>query len=63
MIQLTDPPRRAPAWPPRKDGAAFGIWLRQALHDVFDESALMPMSPQLAALLEASRDEPDRGNQ
>ena len=55
MMQHSDPPRRVPARPSCKDDAAFSMWLRKALHEVFDESATTPISPELAAMLESSR--------
>ena len=54
-MQHSNPPRRPPGGPSRRDEAAFSMWLREALHEVFDESAITPISSELAALLEANR--------
>jgi hypothetical protein len=37
--------------------AAFDIWLRRGLHQIFDDVAREPIPPELLRLIEQDRDE------
>ena len=56
MKQRKDKPVPAPQpKASRPSEAAFDVWLRRGLHDLFDEVAREPLPPELLELIEEDR--------
>ena len=55
MTERKEKPSREPAQQSRRTDAAFDLWLKRGLHQLYDEVANEPIPPELLRLIEEDR--------